>query len=412
MDKKLIVAVDVSNNTLSVAAAYRYPDNRIDIVDYRRQPIDIDTSNGIIHNPNNILSRLNDCMQDIELHLNVKIGRYYLGIEPYTLRSETKQLSITATAGNNISQTLSRLAEEAKNTYSHDERSFLCSYPLETYLGATVKGDFLILSLADEVKAQIDKIFANLSTERKAILCISPTIEADTFVTDSQKSEGVLFIDFGGEVTSFALYKDKFPRMVGVLPLGGRHITNDISTRFDFDFDIAEKAKMLLGFSSTAFLEGEKKFILDSKSEVSTEYSKTELAETIEARQCEIIDFILKEIDFRDLKSSYESIVAVGNATKLRKFKELLEKQTGKQVDIIDSTLRYNDKEINNHLLTAMLERAEDDCTAAEKPAIPTASVANKKNETKPPKEKKNKKESRFGWMMRNMFDDDNESKI
>ena len=69
MDKKLIVAVDVSNNTLSVAAAYRYPDNRIDIVDYRRQPIDIDTSNGIIHNPNNILSQLNDCMQDIEHHL-------------------------------------------------------------------------------------------------------------------------------------------------------------------------------------------------------------------------------------------------------------------------------------------------------------------------------------------------------
>ena len=412
MDKKLIVAVDVSNNTLSVAAAYRYPDKRIDIVDYRRQPIDIDTSNGIIHNPNNILSRLNDCMQDIEHHLNVKIGRYFLGIEPYTLRSETKQLSITATAGNNISQTLSRLAEEAKNTYSHDERSFLCSYPLETYLGATVKGDFLILSLADEVKAQIDKIFANLSTERKAILCISPTIEADTFVTDSQKSEGVLFIDFGGEVTSFALYKDKFPRMVGVLPLGGRHITNDISTRFDFDFDIAEKAKIQLGFSSTAFVKEEQKFKLDTKSAVSIEFSRTELAETIEARQCEIIDFILKEIDFRDLKSSYESIVAVGNATKLRKFKELLEKQTGKQVDIMDSTLRYDDKEINNHLLTAMLERAEDDCTAAEKPAIPTASVANKKNETKPPKEKKNKKESRFGWMMRNMFDDDNESKI
>ena len=411
MDKKLIVAVDVSNNTLSVAAAYKSPDCRIDIVDYRRQPIDIDTSNGIIHNPNNILSRLNDCMQDIERHLNVKIGRYYLGIEPHTLRSETKQLSTTS-AGNDISQTINRLTEEAKNTYSHDERSFLCSYPLETYLGATVKGDFLILSLADEVKTQIDKIFANLSTERKAILRIAPTVEADTFVAESRKSEGVLFVDFGGEVTSFALYKDQFPRLVGVLPLGGRHITNDISARFDFDFDIAEKAKIQLGVSSTAFVKEEQKFKLDTKSAVSIEFSRTELAETIEARQCEIIDFILKEIDFRDLKSSYESIVAVGNATKLRNFKELLENQTGKPVDVIDSTFIFNDKEINNHLLTAMLERAEDDCTAAEKPAISTASVANKKNETKPPKEKKNKKESRFGWMMRNMFDDDNESKI
>ena len=410
MDKKLIVAVDVSNNTLSVAAAYKYPDRRIDIVDYRRQPIDIDTSNGIIHNPNNILSRLNDCMQDIERHLNLKIGRYYLGIEPHTLRSETKQLSTTS-AGNDISKTVGSLAEEAKNTYSHDDRSFLCSYPLETYLGATVKGDFLILSLADEVKTQIDKIFANLSTERKAIMRVAPTVEADTFVADSRKSEGVLFVDFGGEVTSFALYKDQFPRLVGVLPLGGRHITNDISARFDFNFDIAEKAKIQLGVSSTAFVKEGKTYKLDTKSAVSIEFSGTELAETIEARQCEIIDFILKEIDFRDLKSSYESIVAVGNATKLRNFKELLENQTGKPVDVIDSTFIFNDKEINNPLLTAMLERAEDDCTAAEKPAIPTASVANKKNEAKPPKEKKNKKESRFGWM-RSMFDDDNESKI
>ena len=411
MDKKLIVAVDVSNNTLSVAAAYKYPDRRIDIVYYRRQPIDIDTSNGIIHNPNNILSRLNDCMQDIERHLNVKIGRYYLGIEPHTLRSETKQLSTTS-AGNDISQTINRLTEEAKNTYSHDDRSFLCSYPLETYLGATVKGDFLILSLADEVKTQIDKIFANLSTERKAIMRVAPTVEADTFVADSRKGEGVLFVDFGGEVTSFALYKDQFPRLVGVLPLGGRHITNDISARFDFNFDIAEKAKIQKGVSSTAFVKEGKTYKLDTKSAVSIEFSDTELAETIEARQCEIIDFILKEVDFRDLKSSYESIVAVGNATKLRNFKELLENQTGKPVDIIDSSFIYNDKEINNPLLTAMLERAEDDCMAAEKPAIPTATVANKKNEAKPPKEKKNKKESRFGWMMRNMFDDDNESKI
>lgn len=411
MDKKLIVAVDVSNNTLSVAAAYKYPDNRIDIVDYRRQPIDIDTSNGIIHNPNNILSRLNDCMQDIERHLNVKIGRYYLGIEPHTLRSETKQLS-TSSAGNDISKTVGSLAEEAKNTYSHDDRSFLCSYPLETYLGATVKGDFLILSLADEVKTQIDKIFANLSTERKAIMRIAPTVEADTFVADSRKGEGVLFVDFGGEVTSFALYKDQFPRLVGVLPLGGRHITNDISARFDFNFDIAEKAKIQLGVSSTAFVKEGKTYKLDTKSAVSIEFSDTELAETIEARQCEIIDFILKEVDFRDLKSSYESIVAVGNATKLRNFKELLENQTGKPVDVIDSTFIFNDKEINNPLLTAMLERAEDDCTAAEKPAIPIATVANKKNETKPPKEKKTKKESRFGWKMINMFDDNNESKI
>lgn len=409
MDKKLIVAVDVSNNTLSVAAAYKYPDNRIDIVDYRRQPIDIDTSNGIIHNPNNILSRLNDCMQDIERHLNVKIGRYYLGIEPHTLRSETKQLSTTS-AGNDISQTINRLTEEAKNTYSHDERSFLCSYPLETYLGATVKGDFLILSLADEVKTQIDKIFANLSTERKAILRIAPTVEADTFVAESRKSEGVLFVDFGGEVTSFALYKDQFPRLVGVLPLGGRHITNDISARFDFDFDIAEKAKIQLGVSSTAFVKEEQKFKLDTKSAVSIEFSRTELAETIEARQCEIIDFILKEIDFRDLKSSYESIVAVGNATKLRKFKELLEKQTGKPVDIIDSTLRYNDKEISNTLLTAMLERAEDDCTTAEKPATPMDTK--KKPDIKSIKEKKTKSGKSLGGWMRNMFDDENESKI
>ena len=409
MDKKLIVAVDVSNNTLSVAAAYKYPDRRIDIVDYRRQPIDIDTSNGIIHNPNNILSRLNDCMQDVERHLNVKIGRYYLGIEPHTLRSETKQLSTTS-AGNDISKTVGSLAEEAKNTYSHDDRSFLCSYPLETYLGATVKGDFLILSLADEVKTQIDKIFANLSTERKAIMRVAPTVEADTFVADSRKSEGVLFVDFGGEVTSFALYKDQFPRLVGVLPLGGRHITNDISARFDFNFDIAEKAKIQLGVSSTAFVKEGKTYKLDTKSAVSIEFSDTELAETIEARQCEIIDFILKEVDFRDLKSSYESIVAVGNATKLRNFKELLENQTGKPVDVIDSTFIFNDKEINNPLLTAMLERAEDDCTAAEKPAIPIDTK--KKPDIKSIKEKKTKKESRFGWKMINMFDDNNESKI
>ncbi|MBF0977065.1 MAG: hypothetical protein HXK55_06735, partial [Bacteroidetes bacterium] len=99
-----------------------------------------------------------------------------------------------------------------------------------------------------------------------------------------------------------------------------------------------------------------------------------------------------------------------GNATKLRNFKELLEKQTGKQVDIVGGTLRYDDKEINNPLLTAMLERAEDDCTAAEKPAKPMDTK--KKPDIKSIKEKKTKSGKSLGGWMRNMFDDENESKI
>ena len=61
--------------------------------------------------------------------------------------------------------------------------------------------------------------------------------------SDIQRQNGVLFIDFGAEVTSYAVYKDGLPRLVSVLPIGGKHVTQDIACRFLIDVDVAERLK-------------------------------------------------------------------------------------------------------------------------------------------------------------------------
>ena len=65
-------------------------------------------------------------------------------------------------------------------------------------------------------------------------------VEADAFLSDIQRQNGVLFIDFGAEVTSFASTKTDCRVWFRCYRFGGKHVTQDIACRFLIDVDVAE----------------------------------------------------------------------------------------------------------------------------------------------------------------------------
>ncbi len=409
MDKKIIAAVDFGNNKLSIAVAYKDRDNNIELIDYTQKELRKLTTNGIIQNPNNILTEINSCLQQIENVNNIKIGAYCFGLEPYTLRSKVQ--SVSCRYNGNIVESIKQLESEVERSEVADNRKVLISEMLSTKQGANIQGDFLVVSTTDDVKRQIEKVINNFSTERKVQFKLSPMVEAGVFLSDTQKQEGSLFIDFGADVTSFAVYRDGVPCLVAVLPIGGQHITQDIAVRFGLDFNIAELFKIEYGIAATEFVAEEKRYSVQQ----TTMLSLTEVVQTIEARQCEIIDFIMGEIDRQGFGSHYKSIVIAGGASNLRFLPELLQKQTDKQVIKLETnTLRKGvDKTLDNTLLLALLQYINDDCRAIEKekPSVNLNTSSAQKPPTKPTKTKKNSIWAKLGGMA-DMFNEENEKPI
>lgn len=416
MSKKLIAAVDFGNNKLSVAVANKESNGNIELIDYKEVKIKEKKINGIIANPNNMLGSLNTILNEIERENNILIGAYYYGLEPHTLRSHV-QSSSCQSSGNNFLQTIEHLTDNVRDSFAQPDRTIYSTQLLESVIGTTSKGDFLVLSLDNEIKNTIDKIAVNFSTERKAMAKISVMAQADVFLSKEQKQKGALFIDFGGDVTSFAVYRNGMPRMVAVLPLGGKHITQDIAQRFGLEESMAEILKQKIGAKPNISPDPNYCHTIKEKNSGKTlTISANEFAETVEARQCEIIDFVLKEVDFNNLKNDFVEIMAVGNATNLIHFKELLEAQSGKPVISPKVKLPTADNILDNKLLIALLEQADVDCRGVEKPKPIATEEANntKKNSKKNAKNKEDNEKTPNGFLgrMLNLFEDNNEKNI
>ncbi|MGK2896191.1 MAG: cell division protein FtsA [Candidatus Saccharimonadales bacterium] len=76
---------------------------------------------------------------------------------------------------------------------------------------------------------------------------ISPSVIAASHAVlkEAQIENGVAVIDFGGATTSVAVFEEGDLQHVGVIPIGGNNITNDLAIGLKTDPEIAEQVKVL-----------------------------------------------------------------------------------------------------------------------------------------------------------------------
>ncbi len=71
----------------------------------------------------------------------------------------------------------------------------------------------------------------------------SAVCAARAVLSDEQRADGVLLLNLGGGTTSYALYSGGILRAAGSIPVGGDHVTNDLSQAFHLSFRKAEEIK-------------------------------------------------------------------------------------------------------------------------------------------------------------------------
>ncbi len=156
-------------------------------------------------------------------------------------------------------------------------------------------------------------------------MIFDPIAASRAVLSKSQKELGVVLVDIGCGTTSVAVYEENKLLALQIFPVGGGSITNDIAVGLKVPVPLAEAIKLHYGYALPREVGSKEvielaKFSPDAKGSVSRRF----VAEIIEARLAEILEFVNNELTLIQRSGQLAGgIVLTGGTAKLPGLAEL-----------------------------------------------------------------------------------------
>lgn len=162
-------------------------------------------------------------------------------------------------------------------------------------------------------------------------LHLEPLASSDAVLSDEEKEAGVVLVDIGGGTTDVAIFYDGIIRHTAVIPFGGNIITEDIKEGCGIIKTQAEQLKMRFG--SALAQENQMNEVISIpglRGRPHKEISVNTLAQIIQARMEEILEFVLFEIKSSGFERKLAGgIVVTGGGSQLKHLPQLVMLTTG-----------------------------------------------------------------------------------
>ncbi len=155
-------------------------------------------------------------------------------------------------------------------------------------------------------------------------LILNPWAAGDAVLTSHEREMGAVVIDIGGGTTDLAIFIDGTVWHTAIIPVGGNHVTQDITYWMRVPFGLAEQVKIQRGHADMQAVRETEMFPVEPFGGDILSVSRRDLAMVIEARFEEIFDLAQKEIQ----RSGYAGLlragaVITGGSSQLPGYKEL-----------------------------------------------------------------------------------------
>lgn len=199
--------------------------------------------------------------------------------------------------------TTRQIIEVAPREYSVDGQSGI-NNPVGMS-GVRLEVDTHIITASTTNLKNIDRCLEDLGIGNAGYI-FSGVASAEAVLTDTEKDLGVAVVDIGGGKIDMCIYVEGALSYSASIPIGAKHVTNDIAVGLRVSLESAEKIKMYLSKNAKAIQESlkkrnpENKFSLDQlmlPEQVSDVTPKAILDGIIAPRLEEIYTFIGEEVD-------------------------------------------------------------------------------------------------------------------
>ena len=232
-----------------------------------------------------------------------------------------------------------------------------------------IKADFKLICIPKNLINILKNNFSNININVKNFFCSSYVKSSNYLRTLSKDSAS--FLEIGFNRTSFMFYQKNKLKIIQTIPVGGAHITKDISKIFNITMDEAEKIKKMFNKSETEFSYNSSNNSHLSLNEILNKNISIDLLKkVILYRIQEIIDliFIKSKIYSKNLKIKNSDLFLIGEGSALfnNNSFHLNDKFEFKKLNYYSET----DKQICNAGLVHYLNNFEIPKISSKKPGL------------------------------------------
>lgn len=143
-------------------------------------------------------------------------------------------------------------------------------------------------------------------------------------LTEDEKNQGTAFIDIGGGSTTIAVFEDGLLTHTGVVPVGGDHITKDLSIILKTPTEQAEKIKREYGHAFYDDASEDEIFEVPVVgTDATEEYSQKFISEIISSRLEELFELVLDELARLGVRDLPGGVVISGGVASLEGIAQL-----------------------------------------------------------------------------------------
>ncbi len=328
----IIGAIEIGTSKVAVIIAEVQPGKSLNIVGYGQSSAK-GIQKGEIYDFKLASESTHAAILEAEKSAGVAIEKVYLSQTGAHVKGffNTGIVNIVASNGVVTRSDLNKVIQEAKAKQLPEERVYLHHIQNEFQLDGRrianplqMEGQRLSVgywSVHGDIRKVRDHIHVingfGLQVEDMIASCLA---SASMVVDESEKQNGVLVLDMGSGTTDYLLYKNGYVFRTGVLPVGGDHITNDLSLGLRINREHAERIKLEEGRadidsrdkSETIWLIGDKR--IGDRS-----VNREVINRIIEVRVEEIFSILRKQLEgLISLQQIPCGVVLTGGTSKLK----------------------------------------------------------------------------------------------
>jgi cell division protein FtsA len=307
-----ITGIDIGNSQVKIAVAKINSDSLKPEMIGWGSFVSNGLRRGVVVDMEETIDNVRSSVQHAEAMAGFPLRRAYLAVSGLHINTQTSRGVIAVSrADNEISQSdIERVIKAASVVSLPPNREIIHVIPKNFIVdgteyvknplgmkGVRLEADVLIVDGLSPYLRNLVKC-VNENNIEVAGLVYSPLAASLSVLDKNQKEYGVINIDFGGGTSSMTVFEEADLLHSAILPVGSRHITNDLAVMLRTSIDVAERIKLEFGATSDAE-DMRRRGEIDLSNLVGEEnytVQKKQLIRVIDARAHELFDIVGSEL--------------------------------------------------------------------------------------------------------------------
>lgn len=333
MSEQLICGIDIGSSKIATLIALDQPNSdELKVIGFNSTNSS-GVKKGLIVDIDQVTGALEESVEKAERMAGHKINQAYVSVGgPHISSLNSHGIVAVSTPNGEINESdVERVIEAARAISLSTTREIIEVLPKDYIVdgqegiknpigmtGVRLEVDTHIITASSTNLKNINRVLDDLGIKNNGFI-FSGLASATAVLTSTEKELGVVLVDIGGGKMDICIFTDGSLSYSSSVPVGARHITNDIAVGLRVSLDSAEKIKLYLSQTLKDYEKNKKRVTqLNLKDlqlpENITEVSlKTLVDEIIMARLEEIFKLIFEEIEKSGLGENIPSgIVLTG----------------------------------------------------------------------------------------------------